>query len=90
MVATAECMPRASRTTWSHLMIRYLKKSKPVEAQAEIAAQVRDTVEQIIANVAKNGDAAVREYSKKFDKWEPSTFRLSDEEIAACVASLSE
>jgi sulfopropanediol 3-dehydrogenase len=71
-------------------MIRYLKKSKPVEAQAEIAAQVRDTVEQIIADVAKNGDAAVREYSKKFDKWEPATFRLTDEEIAACVASLSE
>ncbi|UVL42202.1 histidinol dehydrogenase [Pseudomonas sp. B21-040] len=71
-------------------MIRYLKKSKPVEAQAEIASQVRDTVEQIIANVAKNGDAAVREYSKKFDKWEPATFRLTDEEIAACVASLSE
>jgi sulfopropanediol 3-dehydrogenase len=90
MVVSAECMPRASRTTWSHLMIRYLKKSKPVEAQAEIAAQVRDTVEQIIANVAKNGDAAVREYSKKFDKWDPVSFRLSDEEIAACVASLSE
>ncbi|MDB5996464.1 MAG: histidinol dehydrogenase [Pseudomonas sp.] len=71
-------------------MIRYLKKSKPVEAQAEIASQVRDTVEQIIANVAKNGDAAVREYSKKFDKWAPASFRLSDEEIAACVASLSE
>jgi sulfopropanediol 3-dehydrogenase len=90
MFANAECMLRASRTTWSILMIRYLKKSKPVEAQAEIALQVRDTVEQIIANVAKNGDAAVREYSKKFDKWEPATFRLTDEEIAACVASLSE
>ncbi|MDR6609006.1 histidinol dehydrogenase [Pseudomonas synxantha] len=71
-------------------MIRYLKKSKPVEAQAEIASQVRETVEQIIANVARNGDAAVREYSKKFDKWEPATFRLTDEEIAECVASLSE
>jgi sulfopropanediol 3-dehydrogenase len=71
-------------------MIRYLKKSKPVEAQAEIASQVRDTVEQIIANVARNGDTAVREYSKKFDKWEPVSFRLSEEEIAACVASLSE
>jgi sulfopropanediol 3-dehydrogenase len=71
-------------------MIRYLKQSKPVEAQAEIATTVRDTVEGIIANVAKNGDAAVREYSEKFDKWAPATFRLSDEEIAACVASLSE
>ncbi|WP_166361559.1 histidinol dehydrogenase [Pseudomonas akapageensis] len=71
-------------------MIRYLKKSKPVEAQAEIATQVRDTVEQIIANVARNGDAAVREYSKQFDKWDPQSFRLTDEEVAACVASLSE
>ncbi|MBA1376425.1 histidinol dehydrogenase [Pseudomonas brassicacearum] len=71
-------------------MIRYLKKSKPVEAQAEIASQVRDTVEQIIANVARNGDAAVREYSRKFDQWDPASFRLSEAEIAACVASLSE
>jgi sulfopropanediol 3-dehydrogenase len=71
-------------------MIRYLKKSKPVEAQAEIASQVRDTVAQIISNVAGNGDTAVREYSKKFDNWEPVSFRLTDEEIAACVASLSE
>ena len=72
------------------VMIRYLKKSKPVEAQAEIASQVRDTVEQIIANVARNGDAAVREYSRKFDQWDPASFRLSEAEIAACVASLSE
>ena len=71
-------------------MIRYLKKSKPVEAQAEIASQVRDTVEQIITNVARNGDAAVREYSRKFDQWDPASFRLSEAEIAACVASLSE
>jgi len=71
-------------------MIRYLKTSKPVEAQAEIAAQVRATVEQIIADVASNGDAAVREYSKKFDHWSPVSFRLTDEEIAACVESLSE
>ncbi|RON56177.1 histidinol dehydrogenase [Pseudomonas frederiksbergensis] len=71
-------------------MIRYLKKSKPVEAQAEIASQVRDTVEQIIANIARNGDAAVREYSRQFDQWAPTSFRLTDAEIAACVASLSE
>lgn len=70
-------------------MIRYLKTSKPVDAQAEIASQVRDVVADIIANVGSKGDAAVREYSLKFDKWAPAQFRLSDEEIAACVASLS-
>lgn len=71
-------------------MIHYLKKSKPVEVQAEIANNVRDTVEKIIMDVAANGDAAVREYSKRFDKWDPASFRLSDDEIHACVASLSE
>lgn len=70
-------------------MIRYLKTSKPVDAQAEIASQVRDVVADIIANVGSNGDAAVREYSLKFDKWSPATFRLSSDEIASCVASLS-
>lgn len=71
-------------------MIEYLKKSKPLEVQTEIAAQVRSTVEKIIADVAANGDLAVREYSKKFDNWAPTSFRLTDEEVAACVATLSE
>jgi sulfopropanediol 3-dehydrogenase len=70
-------------------MIRYLKTSKPVDAQAEIASQVRDIVADIIANVGSNGDVAVREYSLKFDKWSPVNFRLSADEIASCVASLS-
>ncbi|MFB9124089.1 histidinol dehydrogenase [Paraburkholderia dipogonis] len=71
-------------------MIEYLKKSKPLEVQTEIAVQVRSTVEKIIADVAANGDSAVREYSKKFDNWAPASFRLTDEEVAACVATLSE
>ncbi|AYF48734.1 histidinol dehydrogenase [Pseudomonas fluorescens] len=70
-------------------MIQYLKTAKPVAAQAEIASQVRDVVADIIANVGRQGDAAVREYSRQFDQWDPVSFRLTDEEIAACVASLS-
>ncbi|NBI44362.1 histidinol dehydrogenase [Burkholderia sp. ISTR5] len=70
-------------------MIRYLKKSKPVEVQAAIAEQVRATVEKIIAEVGARGDEAVRQYSRQFDDWEPAAFRLSDEQIQACVASLS-
>jgi sulfopropanediol 3-dehydrogenase len=70
-------------------MIKHLKASKPIEAKAEIATQVRATVEQIIADIASRGDAAVREYSERFDKWSPASLRLSDAEIAACVAQLS-
>nr|WP_205200308.1 histidinol dehydrogenase [Burkholderia sp. Cy-637] len=66
-----------------------MKKSKPVEVQAAIAEQVRATVEKIIAEVGARGDEAVRQYSRQFDDWEPAAFRLSDEQIQACVASLS-
>lgn len=70
-------------------MAQYLKTSKPQEVKAEIQAQVRDTVAGILAQIAERGDAAVREYSARFDNWQPDRFRLSQEEIEACVASLS-
>jgi len=69
-------------------MIKYLKKGKSVEAKAEIDAQVRNTVESIIADVQKRGEAAVREYSQKFDKWNPPSLRLSEDQIQGCIRSL--
>ena len=70
-------------------MIRYLKKGRDVEALAAADAKVRATVEDLIKNVAERGDAAVREYSQKFDNWAPESFRLSQEQIAAAIATLS-
>jgi sulfopropanediol 3-dehydrogenase len=52
-------------------------------------AQVRSTVEGILTDIEKRGDAAVREYSAKFDKWAPETFRLTQDQIDACVAALT-
>jgi len=69
-------------------MIKILKKGKSVEAKAEIDTQVRSTVEGIIADVEQRGDAAVRMYSEKFDKWNPPSLRLSDSEIRDCINSL--
>jgi sulfopropanediol 3-dehydrogenase len=51
---------------------------------------VRDTVRGIIADVRERGDAAVREYSERFDRWSPASFRLSDERIAEIVATVPE
>jgi sulfopropanediol 3-dehydrogenase len=70
-------------------MVEYLKKGKSVEAKAEINSQIRSTVESIISEIQMNGDAAVREYSKKFDRWEPETFRISQAQIDAAIAALS-
>ena len=70
-------------------MIRYLKSGVTSEQRAADDAQVRATVEQIIADIAREGDAAVRGYSEKFDKWSPASFRLSPAEIEAAYAELS-
>src|SRR6266404_1742858 len=69
-------------------MIRHLKSGQSAEAKAESGAQVRSTVEAILADIAARGEAAVREYSEKFDKWSPPSFKLSESEIAECVRAL--
>src|SRR5712664_3337087 len=69
-------------------MIRHLKSGQSAEAKAESSAQVRSTVEAILADIAARGEAAVREYSEKFDKWSPPSFKLSEGEIAESVRAL--
>jgi sulfopropanediol 3-dehydrogenase len=69
-------------------MIRHLKTGQSAEAKAENSAQVRSTVETILSDIAERGEAAVREYSEKFDKWSPPAFKLSDSEITECVRAL--
>ena len=69
-------------------MIRTLKVGRTQEAKAEAGAEVRATVEAILTDVDSLGDAAVRRYSESFDGWSPESFRLTDEEIAACVAAV--
>jgi sulfopropanediol 3-dehydrogenase len=60
-------------------MIRRTKTGQTAAAQEESNAQVRSTVEGILGDIASRGEAAVRQYSEKFDKWSPPSFRLSDE-----------
>ncbi|WP_250514662.1 histidinol dehydrogenase [Caballeronia sp. INDeC2] len=71
------------------MAIQYLKRGRSHEDSSQDAAKVRDTVTDILGDVAARGDAAVVELSKKFDNWSPESFRLSDDEIAACVRALS-
>lgn len=49
---------------------------------------VRHTVEGVIADIRERGDAAVREYSERFDHWARESFRMSDAEIEAAIARL--
>ncbi len=70
-------------------MIRYLKHGKDAQMQADDDSKVRATVEGILKNIESRGDDAVREYSKKFDNWDPADFRLSQAAIEAAVKQLS-
>lgn len=70
-------------------MIRFLKRGRSVEQSVQDSVQVRDTVSSILEDVTRRGDAAVLEMSQKFDQWAPASFRLTQDEIDACVASLS-
>jgi sulfopropanediol 3-dehydrogenase len=71
-------------------VIRTVKAGRSLEAKAEAGAEIRATVEAILAQVDAEGDAAVRRYSESFDGWAPESFRLGEEEIAACVAAVPE
>ncbi len=69
-------------------MIRNLKRGATDAEKFEADRKVRQTVEAILDDVIRRGDAAVRELSAKFDKWEPKSFRLSAGEIQALIDSL--
>ncbi|MDO9603159.1 histidinol dehydrogenase [Hydrogenophaga sp.] len=71
------------------MSIQIIKSGKPAAIKADLNAQVRATVEGILSDIESRGDAAVREYSAKFDKWSPESFRLTPAQIDACIASLS-
>jgi sulfopropanediol 3-dehydrogenase len=69
-------------------MARYLKRGMDASAIKAADAQVRATVESILAQVEAGGDAVVRSLSEKFDHWSPASFRLSEPEIERAIAKL--
>ncbi|PLS06946.1 histidinol dehydrogenase [Neobacillus cucumis] len=71
-------------------MARYLKTGKTKEELAVQAAQVTETVKNILVDIETNGDSAVRAYSAKFDKWSPQSFRLSKEEVEEIIKRVPE
>ena len=68
-------------------MAQYLKeaKARPVED----TNSVRETVREIIERVRRDGEAAVRHYSRKFDDWSPKDFRVSPEDMRSARDKLS-
>ena len=71
-------------------MITYVKQGKSDADVAEADAKVRGIVEDILADIEKRGDTAVRELSEKFDGYAPERFRLSEDEIRTAMGKVAQ
>jgi sulfopropanediol 3-dehydrogenase len=69
-------------------MARWLKRGMDASAIKAADAKVRETVEQILAQVEDKKDAAIRELSKKFDNWDPPSFKLTPSDVERAIAQV--
>ena len=69
-------------------MKKIIKSGLTYAETKDADAKVRALVESMLGDVMDRGDAAVRELSARFDKWSPSSFRLSEEQIENIIADL--
>ena len=69
-------------------MARYLKRGMDASAIKAADANVRETVESILAQVEERKEVAIRELSEKFDKWSPKDFHLSPAEVERAIAQV--
>jgi len=70
-------------------MARYLKRGMDASAIKAADAKVRQTVEEILANIDARKDQAVRDLSQKFDNWSPQDFRLTPSEIDRAIGQVA-
>jgi len=71
-------------------MPRWLKRGMDAGEIKAADAKVRETVENILADIDARKDEAVKDLSKKFDNWSPQDFRLSAQEIERAIAQVPE
>jgi len=70
-------------------MAEWLKRGATASEKAEADRKVRDIVEATLAEIESRGDAAVRDLSIKFDKWDRPSYALTAQEKQDCLDQLS-
>ncbi len=68
-------------------MAKFLKERVPKEAESK--QEIQQIVGEIIEDIRSNGDVAVRKYSRKFDNWDPVSFRVTEEQLVAATQEVS-
>ena len=73
-------------------MIRILKygevSNEEIFARSMPTVNVEETVAEILRNVKERGDAALREYTAKFDHAEPGSLTVTPEETEEALAAV--
>ena len=69
-------------------MAEHLKRAAPPPAGA--TQQVRRTVSDMLAAIERRGEAAVREYSRRLDGWDPPSFVVSEDAVRAAEAAVDD
>ena len=69
-------------------MARHLKRAEPQPARS--GEEVRRTVSEILADVERRGEAAVRDWSERLDGWSPDSFLAGEAEVAAAEEALDD
>lgn len=67
---------------------RYLKR--PTAEPAATDPAVAERVSEMLLRIEREGADAVRAYSRELDGWDPPSFEVTDAEIAAASASLTD
>lgn len=68
----------------------YLKTGSRPATENKARPDVGAIVKGVITDVRRDKDKAVRQYSQKFDRWTPESFKLSQSEIDAAIAACPE
>jgi sulfopropanediol 3-dehydrogenase len=66
----------------------YLKKAPP-KAPVD-RTKLEETVRAMLADIAANGDAAVKRFAAKLDRWDSDEFRVSDDQIRRVTREMPE
>jgi sulfopropanediol 3-dehydrogenase len=66
----------------------YIKRGKSTDERYQADAATVETVSNLLNDLRRRGDVAVRELSERLDHWNPEQFRLSQEQIEQIIAEL--
>jgi sulfopropanediol 3-dehydrogenase len=67
-------------------MVEYLKQAPRYSAQA--TEQVRRTVSEMLLRIQREGEDAIRQYSRELDGWDPPSFQVDRRAVEAAADGL--